>query len=202
MMSVLRLIVTLLIFLAGPVPAPAQTSQVYVIWGLEDYSPYGKHLLELSWKDKEVSGWLKPLLGDKTPPVAVRGDNYEVGKLRLTIVTSPSQSINFVKSTKGARVNWETPTDAGKWVKFARSLTGDWSEAALTLAEHECGPMYGMVDAEFSAGTKMAEVERKLPRELLDLKVSEYGADPAKVVAIAFRQAIQESLKPRKEDDL
>ncbi len=201
-MNVLRSIVTLLSICSAfaAVPAGAQAPQVYVISGLEDYTPYTKHILELTWKGREVSGWLKPLLGDKTPPIAVRGDNYEDGKLSLVIVTSPSQRINFVKSARSGTIRWETPSTSDKSVMFSRPITGDWSEAALTLAEHECGPMYGMVGVEFTPAT-MAEVERKLPKELLDLKVSEYGADPAKRVEIPFRQVIKEELSPPKNAD-
>ena len=201
MMSLLRSIVTLaFLSMLGAVPAAAQAPQIYVISGLEDYTPYTKHILELTWKGKEVSGWLKPLLGDKTPPIAVRGDNYEDGKLNLVIVTSPSQRINFVKSTKGGTIRWETPSSSDKSVMFSRPIAGDWSEAALTLAEHECGPMYGMVGVEFGP-TTMGEVERKLPKELLDLKVSEYGADPAKRMAMSFREVIRGELNSPKDAD-
>ena len=189
-----------LLTLLAVAPAAAQAPQLYLIVGLQDYSPYGEHILELVWKGKYVSGRLRPLLGDTTPPIAVTGSNYQDGKLQLTIATAPSQTLYLTRSVKDGKVVWASDApDPFTAVTFSRPLRGDWSDAALTLTVHECGSHYGLIAFEF-ANVTMRDVEQKLPRELLDFEVGFYDLDQDKELRIPFREVARRKLNRKQTD--
>jgi hypothetical protein len=132
--------------LAHSPSASAQT--LYKYSGVDEgFSPYRGALIALTISDGVVSGQLRPLLGDNSAAVDVRGTNPKDGRLDLTIdFRSGPRKFSFVKKVTGQKIVWQDPQDGSRL--FYRYLDSPLSEAAMTLSEHECGAHYRAMVAE------------------------------------------------------
>src|SRR5437879_715304 len=77
--------------------------------GGEGYYGYQDALLALDISNGTVTGQLRPLLGDKTAPVAVHGTNPRDGVLELVIdLPVGPKTYKFTKKIVGQRIVWQS----------------------------------------------------------------------------------------------
>jgi hypothetical protein len=125
--------------------------------GALNFSPYPDGLLALTISDGTVTGQLRPLLGDNTPPVTVNGTNPKDGIIELTFsLPSGPKKYTFSKRIQGQRITWNMEREG---LSFYRYMASSLSDAALTLSDHECGAAYKSLEAEFKPGVTIARLE-------------------------------------------
>jgi hypothetical protein len=135
---------------------PAVAETLYKYRG-DNSSPYPWAVLAITITNGAVSGQLRPLLGDDTPPVAVSGTNSTEGVLELTIgFPSGQKKYVFKKSINDNQIEWRT---AEGEASFFRYFDTPLSEPALTLSQHECGAMYKTLEIKFSANATAEQLE-------------------------------------------
>ena len=135
---------------------PALAETLYKFRG-ENSSPYQWAVMAITIADGAVSGQLRPLLGDDTPPAIVSGTNSTEGVLELTIgFASGQKKYVFTKSINDNQIEWRTAEDKEY---FFRYFDTPLSEPALTFSQHECGAMYKTLEIKFSANATAEQLE-------------------------------------------
>jgi hypothetical protein len=142
--------------LALTAPPSIASEQLYLITGLEKYSPYPRAQLKLDMGSKQISGSLFPLLGDRTAPVNVSGRMMGKGRLSLEFhFPDGPQTIVFRSNDDKKSLRWNSSVKTqirDETVNFFRYRTGSFSDAALTLYQVYCGAAYGTLDVRLSNG--------------------------------------------------
>ena len=143
------------IFLDGRI-ASAETLYKFAGSAL-NFSPYPGALIALTISDGAVTGQLRPLLGDNTPPVVVNGTNLKDGIIELTFhLPSGSKKYTFTKRINGQKIGWYNEREG---LSFYRDADSPLSDAALTLSDHECGAAYRSLELQFKPGITSARIE-------------------------------------------
>jgi hypothetical protein len=153
--------------------SPCLGEVIYKLRGASiPYSPYRDALVSLSIQDGTVVGQLRPLLGDRTPPVAITGSSEGDSILRLRL-DYPSGPERFVfrrqADTNGSdRIVFRSGSQS--MFRFKGSA---FSPAALTFTEYECGDQLRLIVAEFVPTETEGRLNEYLSREteLADLNV-------------------------------
>jgi len=173
---------------------PALAETLYKFRG-DNASPYPWAVLAITIADGAVSGQLRPLLGDGTPPVAVSGTNSTEGVLELTMgFPSGQKQYVFKKSIKDSQIEWRTAEDKEY---FFRYFDTPLSEPALTFSQHECGAMYKTLEIKFSANATAEQLEAFLARapEVSSLPVAYSRLDEKKQTYTQISQSLAATLR-------
>jgi len=173
---------------------PALAETLYKFRG-DNASPYPWAVLAITIADGAVSGQLRPLLGDDTPPVAVSGTNSTEGVLELTMgFPSGQKQYVFKKSIKDSQIEWRTAEDKEY---FFRYFDTPLSEPALTFSQHECGAMYKTLEIKFSANATAEQLEAFLARapEVSSLPVAYSRLDEKKQTYTQISQSLAATLR-------
>jgi hypothetical protein len=133
------------------ISAGAESLYKFVLGG-KDFYNYHDALIALDISNGTATGQLRPLLGDRTPPVNVRGTNPRDGVLDL-IVDLPAgpKTYRLTKNIVGHKIVWQNLKDSSS--SFYRYVDSPLSDAALTLGEYECGAQYGAMVANLRPQT-------------------------------------------------
>jgi len=161
-----------LIFLGGPTSLPAADT-VYKFRNSEiPYSPYRDSILSLSTSEGVVSGQLRPLQGDDTPPIKVSGNEDDsVLKLQFSYPSGPERYV--LRKREGARGQVIFATRSQSQILF-RYKDSTFSDAALTFTEYECGDPYKLLSAELKTSPTLSELDAHFgrDRQLADLNIA------------------------------
>src|SRR5689334_16948753 len=115
--------------------------------GGDGFYGYTDALIALDISNGIVTGQLRPLLGDRTAPVNVRGTYPQDGVLNLTIdLPAGPKTYKFTKQIVGQKIVWQDPDESGR--SIYRYNDGQLPDAAQTLGEYECGASYRSMVAE------------------------------------------------------